>query len=197
MAELSAAGRIAVDAMGGDLGPAEVVGAAKLALAEYPGLIPLTLVGDVAVLRPLLQKAGLADHPKLTLSHASEIITMDDKPLLAIRRKKDSSMMRAIELVKNGEAIAAVSCGNTGSLVAAGMDRGAECTSVDHVHRCLRKRRPDQAFQRVSHAGVVGDTTGKHQIRFGADTAQQRLDPSGGREMNAGGDVGACGAVLV
>ena len=121
MAESSAAGRIAVDAMGGDLGPAEVVEAAKLALAEYPGLIPLTLVGDVAVLRPLLQKAGLADHPTLALSHASEIITMDDKPLLAIRRKKDSSMMRAIELVKHGEAIAAVSCGNTGSLVAAGI----------------------------------------------------------------------------
>ena len=121
MAETSAAGRIAVDAMGGDLGPAEVVEAAKLALAEYPGLNPLTLVGDEAVLQPLLVKAGLADQPTLALSHASEIITMDDKPLLAIRRKKDSSMMRAIELVKNGEAIAAVSCGNTGSLVAAGI----------------------------------------------------------------------------
>ena len=63
MADTPAAGRIAVDAMGGDLGPAEVVEAAKLALAEYPGLSPLTLVGDAAVLQPLLVKAGLADHP--------------------------------------------------------------------------------------------------------------------------------------
>jgi glycerol-3-phosphate acyltransferase PlsX len=121
MAETPAAGRIAVDAMGGDLGPVEVVEGAKLALAENPGLSPLTLVGDEAVLRPLLAKARLTHHPALALCHASEVITMDDKPLLAIRRKKDSSMMRAIDLVKNGEAIAAVSCGNTGSLVAAGI----------------------------------------------------------------------------
>jgi glycerol-3-phosphate acyltransferase PlsX len=134
MADTPTTGRIAVDAMGGDLGPAEVVEAAKLALAEYPGLSPLILVGDTAVLKPLLAKAGLTGHPSVTLSHASEVITMDDKPLLAIRRKKDSSMMRAIELVKNGEAVAAVSCGNTGSLVAAailklrtleGLDRAA------------------------------------------------------------------------
>ena len=110
-----------MDAMGGDLGPAEVVEAAKLALAEYPGLSPLILVGDEAQLRPLLAQAGLSNHPALTLCHASEVITMDDKPLHAIRRKKDSSMMRAIDLVKNGEATAAVSCGNTGSLVAAGI----------------------------------------------------------------------------
>jgi glycerol-3-phosphate acyltransferase PlsX len=121
MADTPTAGRIALDAMGGDLGPAEVVEAAKLALAEYPGLNPLTLVGNRAVLEPLLVKAGLVGHPALALVHASEVITMDDKPLLAIRRKKDSSMVRAIELVKSGEAIAAVSCGNTGSLVAAGI----------------------------------------------------------------------------
>jgi glycerol-3-phosphate acyltransferase PlsX len=142
MADTPTAGRIAVDAMGGDLGPAEVVEAARLALAEYPGLNPLTLVGDEAVLRPLLAKAGLTDHPLLQLSHASEVITMDDKPLLAIRRKKDSSMMRAIELVKHGEAIAAVSCGNTGSLVAAsilklrtleGIDRVALAPILPHV----------------------------------------------------------------
>ncbi len=121
MAETPSAGRIAVDAMGGDLGPGEVVEAAKLALAEFSGLNPLTLVGDEAVLRPLLARAGLARHPSVEVCHASEVITMEDKPLLAIRRKKDASMMRAIDLVKHGLAIAAVSCGNTGSLVAAGI----------------------------------------------------------------------------
>ena len=55
MAETPTAGRIALDAMGGDMGPAEVVEAAKLALAEYPNLNPLTLVGDQAVLRPLMR----------------------------------------------------------------------------------------------------------------------------------------------
>jgi phosphate acyltransferase len=133
MADAPSAGRIAVDAMGGDLGPSEVVEAAKLALAEYTDLNPLTLVGNETVLRPLLEKAGLTGHPLLKLSHASEVITMDDKPLLAIRRKKDASMMRAIELVKSGEATAAVSCGNTGSLVAAGILKLRTLEGVDRA----------------------------------------------------------------
>ncbi len=117
----AANGRIAVDAMGGDLGPAEVVEAVKLAFAEFDDLNAVTLVGDEAVLKALAGKAGIAGHPKLAFFHASEVVTMDDKPLTAIKRKKDASMFRAIELVKSGEARAAVSCGNTGSLVAAGI----------------------------------------------------------------------------
>ena len=113
-------GRIAVDAMGGDLGPAEVVAAVKLALRQYDTLNPVTLVGDEAVLRPLLQKAGLDAHPHLSVHHASEVVTMDDKPLMALKRKKDSSMLRAIELVKDGRASVVVSCGNTGALMAGG-----------------------------------------------------------------------------
>ena len=88
--------RIAVDAMGSDLGPSEIVEAVKLALAEFPDLNPITLVGDQMILRPLLSSLGLTDHPKLTVFQASEVITMDDKPLVALKRKKDSSMVRAI-----------------------------------------------------------------------------------------------------
>lgn len=113
-------GRIAVDAMGGDLGPAEVVEAVKLALAHDDGLNPVTLVGDEAVLRPLLAQAGLSDSNHVAIFHASEVITMDDKPLQALKRKKDSSMVRAIELVKEGQASVVVSCGNTGALMAGG-----------------------------------------------------------------------------
>lgn len=106
--------------MGGDLGPAEVVAAVQLALAEFPDLNPITLVGDTAVLTPLLASAQLANSPRASVFHASEVIAMDDKPLAGIKRKKDSSMVRAIELVKNGEACAIVSCGNTGALMAGG-----------------------------------------------------------------------------
>lgn len=113
-------GRIAVDAMGGDMGPPEVVAAVQLALSEFPELNPITLVGDEAVLKPLLSRHGLDAHPALRLFHAGEVITMDDKPLLALKRKKDASMFRAIELVKAGEATAVVSCGNTGALMAGG-----------------------------------------------------------------------------
>jgi phosphate acyltransferase len=113
-------GRIAVDAMGGDLGPAEVVAAVKLALNQYGSLSPVTLVGDEAVLVPLLASAGLSRGARLSIHHASEVITMEDKPLNALKRKKDSSMVRAIELVKSGEASVVVSCGNTGALMAGG-----------------------------------------------------------------------------
>jgi glycerol-3-phosphate acyltransferase PlsX len=114
-----ATGRIAVDAMGGDLGPAEVVAAVKLAL-HSDALNPITLVGDEAVLKPLIAHAGLSLGSRLQLFHASEVITMEDKPLNALKKKKDSSMVRAIELVKSGDASVVVSCGNTGALMAGG-----------------------------------------------------------------------------
>jgi glycerol-3-phosphate acyltransferase PlsX len=114
-----ATGRIAVDAMGGDLGPAEVVAAVKLAL-HHPSLNPIILVGDQAILAPLVNAAGLSRNSRVSIHHASEVITMEDKPLAALKRKKDSSMVRAIELVKNREAGVVVSCGNTGALMAGG-----------------------------------------------------------------------------
>ena len=120
VSSIAQTGRIAVDAMGADLGPAEVVAAVQLALSEFPDLNPITLVGDEAVLKPLITSQGLNGHPSLRLFHASEVITMDDKPIPALKRKKDASMFRAIELVKSGEAAAVVSCGNTGALMAGG-----------------------------------------------------------------------------
>src|SRR5450432_1717478 len=87
-----AGGCIAVDAMGSDLGPPEFVEAVRLALNEFPDLNPITFVGDEGVLRALVKKAGLASHPKIGFLHASEVVTMDDKPLMAIKRKKDASM---------------------------------------------------------------------------------------------------------
>jgi glycerol-3-phosphate acyltransferase PlsX len=106
--------------MGGDLGPGEVVAAVKLALAQNTHLNPITVVGDEVILRPLLVHYGLSRTDRVTIQHASEVITMEDKPLVALKKKKDSSMVRAIELVKAGEAKVVVSCGNTGALMAGG-----------------------------------------------------------------------------
>ncbi len=125
--------RIAVDAMGSDLGPAEIVAAAKLALGEFRDLSPITLVGNEAVLKPLVAEAGLSGNENVSIFHASEVITMDDKPLVAIKRKKDASMLRAIELVKAGEAGAAVSCGNTGCLVGAGILKLRTLEGIDRA----------------------------------------------------------------
>lgn len=112
--------RIALDAMGGDMGPGEVVEALKLALREFEDLCPVTLVGDEALLKPLLAQAQLTDHPKVLLHHAAEVITMADEVMTAFKRKRDSSMLQAIELVREGKARAVISTGNTKILVSAG-----------------------------------------------------------------------------
>lgn len=117
--------------MGGDLGPAEVVEAVKLVLDSGEDIEPVLLIGQQEVLAPLLVKAGLQDHPKLSVVHASEVITMEDKPLKALKSKKDASMLRAIELVKSGEASVAVSCGNTGALMAGATLRLRMMNGVD------------------------------------------------------------------
>lgn len=117
--------------MGGDLGPSEVVAAVALAFSEIPRLGQVTLVGDEAVLRPELDRIGLSREPRVAVHHASEVIAMDDKPLQAIKRKKDSSMVRAVELVKEGRAQVLLSCGNTGSLMAAGTIKLRTLEGVD------------------------------------------------------------------
>ncbi|GAB5562107.1 MAG: phosphate acyltransferase PlsX [Synoicihabitans sp.] len=112
--------RIALDAMGGDMGPEEAVAALKLALTEFSDLCPVSIVGDEAILAPMLEQAGLSTHPKVSLLHAPSVITMADEVMTAIKRKRDSSMLKAIELVKDGGAQAVISTGNTKILVSAG-----------------------------------------------------------------------------
>ena len=163
------AGTIAVDAMGSDLGPAEMVAAVKNVIDSLPGQESITMVGDRAVLDSLVAAAGLSGHPRLTVTHASEVITMEDKPLQAIKRKKDSSMMRAIDLVKTGEALAVVSCGNTGSLMAGatlklhtiqGIDRPALAALAPHRtgHFVLidAGANPDATPEHLVHNAILG-----------------------------------------
>lgn len=108
--------RLAIDAMGGDDGPATMVAGAALAVSRHPDL-RLLLVGDEVRLTPELSKhAGLS--AAATIVHAPEAVGGEDKPSQAIRRAKTTSMGLAIEAVKNGDAGAAVSAGNTGALMA-------------------------------------------------------------------------------
>jgi phosphate acyltransferase len=109
--------RIVVDVMGGDHGCGVVVEGAKQALDADPSITSLQLVGNEAEIRAASERIGLRD-PRVEIVHASEVLTMEDKPLEGIRRKKDSSMVRAIELVRDGKADAVISPGNTGALVA-------------------------------------------------------------------------------
>lgn len=121
MAEDSALLTVAVDAMGADRGPGEVVAGVKLALnALKKGETHILLVGQQDVLVPLVKQHGLDSDNRVQILHASEVIGMDEKPSKSIKQKKDSSLIRAIESVKEGRCQAAVSCGNTGSLMAGG-----------------------------------------------------------------------------
>jgi phosphate acyltransferase len=111
--------RVALDAMGGDHAPIEVVKGGLMALAEVTDL-HLSLVGPEDVLKKILIGQSYPAE-RLEIIHASEKILADDAPVLAVRRKKDSSMMTAIRMVKEGQANAAVSAGNTGALMAGGL----------------------------------------------------------------------------
>lgn len=108
--------RIAIDAMGGDHAPGVAVQGALEAAREYQD-VELILVGDEARLAPLVGQAPA----NLRILHATETISSDDEPVKAVRRKKDSSMVVAGRLVKDKEADAMISAGNTGALMATGL----------------------------------------------------------------------------
>jgi glycerol-3-phosphate acyltransferase PlsX len=130
---------LAVDAMSGDHGAEVAVPAALDVLATTPDL-RLIIVGRGEVVRPLT--AG-ADPARCRVVEASEVVGMDERPQDAVRRKKNSSMRVAVNLVKQGEAAACISAGNTGALLATsrfvlgmvpGIDRPAIVSAVPAAH---------------------------------------------------------------
>ncbi len=110
--------RLAVDVMGGDHGPEELLQGVKLGLEAEPGISKVYVVGPPTELDPLLERLQLRGNPRVEVRPASEVITMQDDPAVALRRKKDSSVLRTLELVREGHADAAISSGNTGGLYA-------------------------------------------------------------------------------
>lgn len=123
MGENNAAARlglpVAIDAMGGDLGPAVVVEGALRAERELG--ISSVLVGNESELRALLQRNGAGEASRITVEAASEVVTMEDSPSRVIRGKANSSLRRAFDLVREGKASSVVSPGNTGAVMAAGL----------------------------------------------------------------------------
>jgi glycerol-3-phosphate acyltransferase PlsX len=109
--------RVAVDAMGGDFAPGALVEGSVRAARELKTLSKLILVGDETRLKAELARHG-ATPPLISIHHCSEVIEMGESPATAVRRKKDSSINRAIDLVKEGQADAIFSAGSTGAQVA-------------------------------------------------------------------------------
>lgn len=108
---------IALDAMGGDFGPEVIVPAAARVLKERPNA-KLILVGLQDEIKQQITQHNLVLSEHLQIQHASEVVAMDEAPALALRKKKDSSLRVAINLVHEGKADAIVSAGNTGALMA-------------------------------------------------------------------------------
>lgn len=109
--------KIVVDGMGGDRGTSEVLKGVRLALEEMPE-IEIVVVGKEEIIKKELSKHKY-DEKRLTVVNADEVIEMTDEPVSAVKKKKNSSMNIALELVKNGEGDAFVSAGNTGALISA------------------------------------------------------------------------------
>ncbi|RZI40167.1 phosphate acyltransferase PlsX [Herbaspirillum sp. HC18] len=127
--------KISIDCMGGDHGPSVTIPAA-VSFAQHEPDAELILVGLEDVIQAELKKLNASSHPRLSVVNATEVVAMDDPVEIALRRKKNSSMRVAVNLVKDGIAHACVSAGNTGALMAVsryvlktipGVDRPAIC----------------------------------------------------------------------
>ncbi len=133
--------RVAVDAMGGDHGPSEVVPGAMLYARSHPD-DRLILVGDEAVVAAL---AGPLP-ANVSIVHATQVVGMDEHPAMALREKRDSSILVATDLVKRGEADAVVTAGHTGAGMAAAVLRLGRLPGVD---------RPALAVQMITDSGPM------------------------------------------
>ena len=107
---------IALDAMGGDLAPQMVLDGAILALAKYPD-IKFIIHGNRSEIEPFIKKSSPLSKAS-SIVHSSEVVSNDDKPSVALRQRRNSSMAMAVKSVRSGEAAAMVSSGNTGALMA-------------------------------------------------------------------------------
>jgi len=153
---------VAIDAMGGDHGPPVIVPAAQNMCGRYPNL-HLVLVGRAEEIQPLLHANSVPS--RIRIADAREVVTMDEPAADALRKKKNSSLRIAIDMVKQGDADACVSAGNTGALMATarfvlktlpGIDRPAIMTAVPttkgHVH--------------MLDLGANSDCTSEHLFQF-------------------------------
>jgi glycerol-3-phosphate acyltransferase PlsX len=175
---------VSVDAMGGDRGPAAVV-AGLVASARRDANIDFILHGDESVLRPMVNRHGEIA-ARVQIRHAPRVVTMSDKPSQVMRHGDGTSMWSAIESVKQGEAKVAVSCGNTGALMAVAMIRLRKLPGVNRpAIACLWPSRNPGGFNVMLDVGadikaepedlLQYATMGAAYARNGLDLARPRV----------------------
>jgi glycerol-3-phosphate acyltransferase PlsX len=146
---------VAVDAMGGDNAPGEIVAGAKRAADELG--IPVVLVGPPDL---------VGDTLGLPLVECTEVIGMDEDPSQGVRRKKDSSLVRAAELVRDGEASAMVSAGNTGATMASALLRMGRIRGVHRPCIATPLPRPGRPPAVLVDAGANAECTAAMLVQF-------------------------------
>lgn len=156
---------LAIDAMGGDHGLAVTIPAALEFLRRWPG-DRVILVGDEPAIRAALSRRRAGFGERIDVRHTTQVVDMDEAPALAMRKKKDSSMRVAINLVEQGTAQACVSAGNTGALMATakfvlktlpGIDRPAIASIVPSQRGAVC----------ILDLGANVDCTPEHLLQFG------------------------------
>lgn len=154
--------KIAVDAMGGDNAPQAIVEGVMLAKQDFPD-IEFQLYGKEAEI-----KKYITDEKNITIIHTNEKIASDDEPVKAIRRKKTASMVLAAQAVKNGEANAIFSAGNTGALLAAGLFIVGRIKNVERpglMSTLPVMGEPDKGFDMLD-LGANADNKPEHLVQY-------------------------------
>lgn len=151
--------RIAVDGMGGDFAPQEIVRGAQSVSRE--GLASIVLVGDEEKMKPFV-----TDHANLTMVHAPVCVGMNEAPSNALRKKKDSSMNRAFELHKSGEVQAVVSAGNSGAAMAFAIFTLGRIPGVDRPAIATLHPRMGEGVSILLDAGGTVDCKPTHLAQF-------------------------------
>lgn len=157
--------KIALDAMGGDFGPPNLVGGAVLALREYSQIDKLFLVGDAGQIETELKKQSCNDH-RIDIIHSTQVVAMTDGAVESVRRKKDSSVSRAVDLVKKGEAAAIVSAGHTGAAVAATTIKLRTLPGIDRPGIAAVIPSETNIFVLID-AGANSDARPEHLLQYG------------------------------
>lgn len=170
--------KIALDAMGHDDGPRKLLEGAALALSEFPQISRLYLTGDTPQLESELKRLGCNDR-RIEIVHCTQVVEMCDSATDAVRRKKDSSISRAVDLVKSGDAEAVISAGHTGAAVAATTIKLRTLPGVERpgIAATLPTRRnlfvlidaganTDPTPSQMLHNAIMGATYSRHVLGY-------------------------------
>ena len=157
--------KIVIDGMGGDNAPKSNVEGAVNAIKEYQ--VDLIITGDKDLLEKEFSNYEF-DRNKLEIVHTTEIIENEDKPVKAIRSKKDSSMVVALNLVKEGKADAIISAGNTGALLAGGLFVVGRIKGIDRPCLCSAIPNVKRGMTLIADCGAKADCKPKNLVEFAA-----------------------------